>query len=46
MREQATHFDAVVIGAGPAGTVAATALARSGRRTMLVERSGFGQWPD
>ena len=41
MREQATHFDAVVIGAGPAGTVAATALARSGRRTMLVERSAF-----
>ena len=35
------RFDAVVIGAGPAGTVAATVLARSGRRTLLVERAKF-----
>ena len=33
--------EAIVIGAGPAGAVAAMALVRSGRRTMLVERSSF-----
>ena len=33
--------DAVVIGAGPAGSVAAALLARQGMRTMLVERERF-----
>lgn len=32
------RFDAVVIGAGPAGLAAAAALARSGVRALLVER--------
>jgi flavin-dependent dehydrogenase len=34
-------WDAVVIGAGPSGSVAACALARAGRRVMLVERSSM-----
>ena len=33
--------DAVVIGAGPAGSVTAALLARQGMRTMLVERDRF-----
>ena len=35
------EFDVVVIGGGPAGLMAATAAARSGRSTLLVERYGF-----
>jgi electron transfer flavoprotein-quinone oxidoreductase len=31
-------FDAVVVGAGPAGSCAATVLARAGRRVLLLER--------
>jgi electron transfer flavoprotein-quinone oxidoreductase len=34
-------FDAVVVGAGPAGSAAALALARSGRSVVLVERGPF-----
>lgn len=34
-------WDAVVIGAGPAGSIAATMLARSGLRVLLVEKSAF-----
>ena len=30
-------FDAVVVGAGPSGCVAAARLAESGRRTLVVE---------
>lgn len=36
-----THFDAVIIGAGPAGTAAAIGLARQGRSVAIVERSEF-----
>lgn len=32
------HWDAVVIGAGPAGSAAAIRLARAGRRVLLVDR--------
>ncbi len=36
------RFDAIVIGAGQAGGPLATALARSGRRTALIEREHVG----
>lgn len=36
-----TDFDAVIIGAGPAGTAAAIGLARQGRRVAIIERSEF-----
>lgn len=35
------QWDAVVVGAGPAGTVAAYQLARTGRRTLLLEKREF-----
>jgi pyruvate/2-oxoglutarate dehydrogenase complex dihydrolipoamide dehydrogenase (E3) component len=38
----ATHFDAVVVGAGQAGVPLSQALARSGRRTALIEREHVG----
>ncbi|MGH8998134.1 MAG: geranylgeranyl reductase family protein [Acidimicrobiia bacterium] len=39
MRER--HFDALVIGAGPAGSIAAIVLARAGARVALVDKAGF-----
>jgi pyruvate/2-oxoglutarate dehydrogenase complex dihydrolipoamide dehydrogenase (E3) component len=36
------HYDAVVIGAGQAGVPLSQALARSGRRTALIEREHVG----
>jgi menaquinone-9 beta-reductase len=35
------QFDAIVIGAGPAGAVAALLLARAGRHTLLVDAKSF-----
>lgn len=35
------QFDAVVIGAGPAGSAAATLLARTERRVLLIEKDRF-----
>lgn len=34
------NYDVVIIGGGPAGIVAATAAARTGAKTLLVERDG------
>ncbi len=36
-----TTFDAVVVGAGPAGSCAALALAKAGKRVALIERGPF-----
>jgi electron transfer flavoprotein-quinone oxidoreductase len=38
---ETTSFDAVVVGAGPAGSAAALALARAGRSVVMVERGPF-----
>lgn len=42
-QEQAvrTRWDAIVVGAGPAGSSAGLQLARLGRRTLIVERKSF-----
>ncbi|WP_199430487.1 FAD-dependent oxidoreductase [Qaidamihabitans albus] len=40
-RPEAADFDAVVVGAGPAGSAAALELARAGHSVALVERGPF-----
>ena len=41
MPDQPTAVDAVVVGAGPAGSAAALELARAGRTVVLLERGPF-----
>jgi flavin-dependent dehydrogenase len=36
-----TQFDAVIVGAGPAGSAAAITAARAGMRVLLLERGGY-----
>ena len=36
-----TRFDALVVGAGPAGSIAAISLARAGARVALVDKADF-----
>src|SRR5437868_7933263 len=36
-----SDYDAIVIGAGPAGSSVSTLLAKSGRRVLLLEKSRF-----
>jgi flavin-dependent dehydrogenase len=38
------YWDAVVVGAGPAGTLAARQLARQGRAVLLIDRASFPRW--
>jgi menaquinone-9 beta-reductase len=40
----ATVWDAVVVGAGPAGALAARELARRGRAVLLLDREPFPRW--
>ena len=42
MNQLAEEFDVVVLGAGPAGTAAATALKQQGKRVALVEEDLWG----
>lgn len=36
-----SDYQVIVVGAGPAGSVAATVLAREGKSVLLIERGGF-----
>ena len=42
MKNETSHYDAVVIGAGQGGKPLAIALAKAGRKTALVEREHVG----
>ena len=41
MSTSGDRIDVIVVGGGPAGATAATAAARAGARTLLIERYGF-----
>src|SRR5437868_7938587 len=41
---QNTNYEVVIIGAGPAGSAAATILAEKGRRVLVLEREKFPRY--
>src|SRR5262245_45239038 len=41
MRKAVERFDAIVVGAGPAGSATAIHLARGGARVLLVDKARF-----
>ena len=41
MTTTSDSFDAIIVGAGPAGSCAALALAKAGKRVVLIERGPF-----
>jgi flavin-dependent dehydrogenase len=41
---EGTTWDAIIVGAGPAGALAARQLAIAGARILLVERKSFPRW--
>src|SRR6266478_4997207 len=43
--KQRWNYDAAVIGGGPGGSSVATALARAGRRVLVLERDVFPRFP-
>jgi flavin-dependent dehydrogenase len=43
MKDQ-THYDALIIGAGPAGSAAAAILAEHGHRVLMLEREKFPRY--
>lgn len=44
MNDKPTDFDVLVVGAGPAGSSAATVLAKHGRRVALLEKDSFPRY--
>ena len=42
--KNATHYDAIIIGGGPAGSTAGALLAEKGRRVLILEREKFPRY--